>query len=576
MRPTPHLLLFILWCLTGPVAAAALTVQVDGVKGEHLKNVLAFLEIAREKDRPGLTEGRIRRLHAQAPGQIRQALEPFGYYRVQVQDQLTREPEGWLARYHVDPGPAVLITKVDLELTGQGRSDEALVKVLQRLPLRQGQALEHARYEQAKRTLQEAAASRGYLDARFAEHSVRVSLDPYQAVVELHFATGRRYQFGEVRFLQQAYSEQFLARYLPFHPGDPYSARSLLALQKVLSDSDRFNTVEVTPLVDEARDDRVPVQVRLVAKKRDLYKAGLGYGTDTGPRVSLGWERRRVNRSGHRGGVDIKVSSELSSIEGHYLIPLQRPASDQLKFTGGVARENTKTRLSQTVTLGASRSTRRGQWRENLSLTYQQEHFEVAGQNQTDQLLMPGVSWSVSRADDPVYPRRGLGLSLDLRAALDKVFSDTSFLRARADGKVVRGLGSDYRVLARAAAGAALVGRVEDLPGSQRFYAGGDQSVRGYALDALGPKDDQGLVTGGRYLLVGSLELERRLFGNWSAAVFYDAGNAFNSLNTQIKRGAGVGVRWRSPVGLIRVDVASALSEPGHPLRLHVVIGPDL
>ena len=116
----------------------------------------------------------------------------------------------------------------------------------------------------------------------------------------------------------------------------------------------------------------------------------------------------------------------------------------------------------------------------------------------------------------------------------------------------------------------------EDLPPSLRFYAGGDQSVRGYGYRELGPEDSSGVVVGGQYLLEGSIEIERRLTSIWSVAAFYDVGNAFDDIDADLKHGAGVGIRLILPFGRIRMDVASALSDADHPFRIHLTVGADL
>ncbi|MFP5506345.1 MAG: autotransporter assembly complex protein TamA, partial [Gammaproteobacteria bacterium] len=114
-----------------------------------------------------------------------------------------------------------------------------------------------------------------------------------------------------------------------------------------------------------------------------------------------------------------------------------------------------------------------------------------------------------------------------------------------------------------------------ELPASLRFFAGGDQSVRGYDFQELGPRDASGQVIGGKHLVFGSLEYEHRVHGNWGVAAFVDTGNAFNSTHEGLETGAGIGLRWRSPIGMVRLDLAAAVSQD-NALRLHFTLGPDL
>ena len=92
----------------------------------------------------------------------------------------------------------------------------------------------------------------------------------------------------------------------------------------------------------------------------------------------------------------------------------------------------------------------------------------------------------------------------------------------------------------------------------------------------MGPENDLDEVIGGRYLAVGSVEYEHMFVQNWGGAIFTDFGNALNSWSDPLEYSVGIGIRWRSPVGLIRVDVASGISDEDKPIGLHIVIGPDL
>ncbi|WP_273270662.1 BamA/TamA family outer membrane protein, partial [Methylophaga sp.] len=143
-------------------------------------------------------------------------------------------------------------------------------------------------------------------------------------------------------------------------------------------------------------------------------------------------------------------------------------------------------------------------------------------------------------------------------------------------GKLIQAFGENSRFITRGSIGATEVSDFERLPSSLRFFTGGDNSIRGFDYQSLGPENSEGDVVGGRYLAVGSVELEHMFLKDWGAAVFSDFGNAFNSFSDPIEYSVGVGIRWRSPVGLIRVDLAKGLSEKDEPIALHIVIGPDL
>jgi translocation and assembly module TamA len=571
------LLLVVTVIASAPAGAQALEVVVEGVTGELLQNVRAFLSIERERKQPVISERRVRRAHAQAPEEIRRALQPFGYYRPRIEAELQHSEGVWVARYAIEPGPPVRIRALDLRIIGAGAEDPEFELLRDRFPIRQGDVLEHERYELAKRELRRLAADRGYLDAELQVQEVQVRLEPYEAQVALHFDTGPRYRFGDVRFEIEALSPAFLERYVPFNPGEPFASEQLFDLQTALLDSDYFAHVEVEAHRELAEEERVPVLVRLEELPRNRYTLGVGYGTDTGARASAGWLRRHVNRRGHRVGTDVEVSELRNRLTGRYLIPGRQPRTDQYALTASWLDDRAGPTESETLLLGSSLTRLRGDgWQETFALTYQRERFTVADETRTARLLMPGLTWARVVADDRIYTTRGWRLLLDLRGAAKDVASDATFAQARAQAAIIRSIGKSGRLIARTDLGVSAVARFTELPVSQRFFAGGDQSVRGFAFQSLGPTDAAGNVVGGRHLVVGSLEYEHRLTGPWSAAIFYDAGNAVNDFPVRLRQGAGLGVRWRSPVGLVRVDVASALDEPGTSLRLHLTIGPDL
>lgn len=558
-------------------ARSALSLILDDPSfTDRLKNRVLGLFGRKDENAEALEEPQIRRLFAEGPDEIREALEPYGYYKPLIRSDLRQEEETWIARYEVDPGPPVRYASVAVEVTGAGANERRFRDILADYPVKQGDVLVHPTWEEGKGRLQSVAFENGYIDADFAVSEVRVEMGSYQANAVLRFETGPRYLFGETRFHQDVLDLDVLRGYVNFKTGEPLDLNKIRELQNALSASPYWSRVEVVTRQEEAQELRVPIDVNLVPSKPMRFSGGLGYGTDTGARASGAWELRRINRHGHRGRVQTIVSEIQQSLELHYEIPGHYPRTDVLSFNGAYDRQNSDTVESETGLLGAQLTRSRGGWRETYSLSYRREDFEVGLDEGISNLLVPGVGFERVKADDRIYSTKGYRLRLSVQGAEESLLSDSSFVQGLVDGKIIRTLGGRHRLIGRTEIGYTGTDEIRELPPRYRFFAGGDRSVRGYAYQALGREDEAGNVIGGEALLVGSLEYEYRFLERWGAAVFFDAGNAFRDFGGSLEQGAGIGLRWRSPIGPIRADVAWALTEPDRPLRFHINIGPDL
>lgn len=563
-------------------AAEKVRVEIDGLPRDLRANVLANLSLQEARGDDDLTEERIRRLHTRSEEEIGLALQPFGYYRPTVQATLERDGDTWVARYVVDPGPPLKVTAEDLQIRGPGSTDAGFTDLARDFPLKQGETLFHPDYEAGKESLNKYAAENGYLDAAFDTNEIRVDLDRYTADVVLHFTTGPRYLFGPVVFHQNFLNPDLLRGYVTFEPGTPLNVDELLRLQDALSDSPYFQRVEVVTRQERAEGLQVPIDVNLTASKPQRWSTGLGYGSDTGPRASVGLELRRINRRGHRGESELRISEIEKSFRASYQIPGPYPRTDVLTFSAGYAQFDPASSESDTALIGVGRTQARGSWREGFSLNFQREEFTVGLDSGTAEMLVPQASWSRVKADDRIYTTHGQRVQVDFRVADDAVLSNVSFLQGKAEAKVIRSFADRFRFISRAQVGYTQTDQFRQLPPSIRFFAGGDQSVRGFAYEDLGERDEAGNVIGGKSLLTASVEVDYRFLERWKflekwgIAAFYDTGNALNSLGSSLEQGAGLGLRWVSPIGPIRADVAFALSEPGTPLRFHFTVGPDL
>ena len=515
-------------------------------------------------------------MHKKAVDEISAALQPYGYYRPVISSNLEKSETGeWQASYNIDPGPPLRIAEFNFVISEEMGQDPEFQQLIEQQALQIGEVFTHLEYESFKSDLAKLASERGYFRAVFTERRVEVDLSEYVARIYLNYDGGPRFDFGEVKLRQDVLRPEFLRRYLPFQQGDPYLLDELIELQQVLNDTDYFQTVEVSPGQVLPDSNQIPIEVALTPRKKNRYQFGLGYGTDTGARTKFGWQKPLINDRGHRFDSELGISELGYSALANYRVPVLNPRTDQVVYSVGQVKEEFEDSESVLRTFGVSLNHRRGEWRESLSINYQQEDFVVGDESGDSTLLIPGVSWSRTWGGNFINVLDGLRFDISLRGADEGFVSDTDFAQVTANLKFITSLNSTNRIIARGGIGSTSTQEFEQLPSSIRFFAGGSQSVRGYAYQSLGPTDDDGEVIGGRYLLTGSIEFEHALNDKWGVALFYDIGNAIDDFGDELERGAGFGVRWKSPVGPVRVDLANSISDD-QSWRLHINIGPDL
>ena len=271
------------------------------------------------------------------------------------------------------------------------------------------------------------------------------------------------------------------------------------------------------------------------------------------------------------------MSKVIQALVVEYRKPLTDPRSEWLSYTAGLTAEDTDTSKSEEARVGVRRSKRMSRdWMRTLALDLTYDRYDIGGVEDSSRLVLPAVLYDHKRADRDIFPTRGRRLSLELRGTAEFIGSSTTFLQAIVSGRIVRSLNEDSRLLARATFGLTAKSDFDELPPFVRFFAGGDDSVRGFGFETLGPVDDAGNVIGGSNLLVASIEYEHRLRGNFLWAAFVDAGNAFDGTDVDPAVGAGLGLKWLSPLGPLRFYLAHPLNKSDRDVRLHIRLGPDL
>lgn len=520
----------------------------------------------------------LRRFARSAERSALKALQALGYYHGRIRSEVVEEGDKAVLRLHIEQGEAVRLRSVEIRVEGEATRLKNFRQPDSPL-LRPGVALNHGVYEDAKRLIRNQALRYGFFEGEFVEQTLSIDPEAGFADIRLIYRSGPRYRFGAISFSGDTpFEDDLLQRLVPFKAGEGYDSDRIGELNRALVATNYFSDVRVDAAPEHAVERSIPVQVQLQARKPRTLAAGLGYSTDVGPRLRGNWTRHWRGEQGHRLGADFEFSSPRQSLSTWYEIPLDPPLVESLRFSTGYQKENLVDTDSERFTLGTQwQHQPEYEWQRIFSLRWEKENYRAGDDEGRSTLLLPGIAFSRLHSDSKVDPSRGYRLQMDFSGAHEGLLSDTDLLHADLQAKGLITVGAGHRVLARAQLGGIATNAFERIPPSLRFFTGGDQSVRGYDYQTLSPRDSEGERVGGRYLVVGSLEYQYPLLERWRLATFVDHGNAIDGFSDPLQTGVGLGVRWISPVGPIRLDLAHALdSDEGSNFRIHFSMGPEL
>ncbi len=553
-----------------PVCAAPVTYDVRGVKGELLDNVEYYLAAL-----PAIDSQRVEGREKKITEAIRKSLQAVGYYSPKINFKYPAEKSHTL-QVEIEPGKPVKVRQIQVELHDDAQKDADFLKILSSLDLETGAVLHHGKYENIKRRLKTLAATHGYFDAKIVRSDVQVY--PRDEVADIHivFNSGHRYRFGAIN-IDGIPQTKLIQPLLRFKQGDAYDTRKLAELSQSLSQTRYFQVVDVHPQISLAEDYRIPVTVHLEKKKPNQMETGLGFSTDEGPRVQWNWERPWVNDYGHRFSSQIKIAQTTQTVDFSYRIPNKNPIDDyyQVQTTyENVAQDDTR---SQKIETGLHYwTTLMGQWQRDYFFKTAYEKYEQGEDSGNSLLFMPGASITRVRSKGGIDPYWGDLQTVSVMFSDPLWASDTRFVKVWGRTKWLRTYASNHRFIFRAEQGALLWGNLSEIPASQRFFTGGDQTVRGFGYETISPIDSSGQLSGALNTTAGSLEYNYQIAPKWRIATFVDVGTATNDYQDPWKIGTGIGGRWLTPVGQLRFDLAFGVSEQSVPFRLHFALGPEL
>jgi translocation and assembly module TamA len=567
-----HILVGLLCCLISlPIFAQETSLfTVTGVTGDVQKNVESRLTVLQKGLEEEISQNEMKSFSKKAPDEIREALKPFGYFYPRISNKPNYINGVTKIEFRIDPGPPLYITKIFLEVSGEGKNNSVLQKALTDFPLKPREILDTSLYDKFKKQLFNTALEEGYLQAYFVQQEIRINLTKKTCFIILELNTGPRYYFGPLSFSKTPLKNSLLKRYAPFQTGDPFSSQQLVDLQNLLLGSNYFQSVSIGDTRPQPDTQSIPVDVNLNMKKRKEFLWGIGFGTDTGPRMTTGANLRYVNSEGHYINSLLVLSPVQSSLQAGYFIPGENPTTDKYSLNASITNNKPPAGESRVEQFGVNQiKLLDNNWQRIIYLNEEFEQYKFNSDDipHTSYLLIPGIRLSNTYANDRIFPTQGNRFSFRLEGSPFSGISSNQFIQTEIQDKFITHFTDNDRLILSGDAGYSAVHNLDLFPLSHYFYAGGTQSVRGYPYQGLGP---------GRYLLTTSVEFQQKIYGKWYGAVFYDAGNAANNLNTPLMRSTGIGIVWASPIGTMELTIAKALSLPDQPNRIQFTMGADL
>lgn len=504
------------------------------------------------------------------------ALQPYGYYSPEISVQ-----SGPPLQVSIILGEPVLIESIDLQVLDTEGQPIVPTPYCQDFSLHGGDIFDHDLYENAKKAVLSQAIHAGYLNAYFSEHRVEIDSETHQAFITLHLSLGEIYRFGEVDYSASKLSTCLLDRYLNFVPGEVYAPEKILKLQNLLYQSNYFCSVNIQPQLSE-ESPVVPIHVELKDAKPNQYIIGAGYGTDTGIRGKLGWNRRYLNSLGHRFAATAQLSQIYHKVEADYIIPGPRPATDFIKVKGAYYQDTYSDKISRLREVGISQEREIHRWKRRLSAFYVQESYHAFENNlkTVSHLISPEIAMIQTVRNDPAAPTHGRRIEVIVRGGADPSSSDPSFIQAYVQFRWLHQITETTKGLLRTEAGFTAPFDVSRIPLSQRFYAGGDLSIRGYGYRML-PEEinpiGKHLPPGAPYLGIISAEIGKTIKAPFGMFGFIDAGNAYRRVAiNQTVVGTGLGVEYQTRLGPIKFAIAKPLMKTSNSWRIHASVGPEL
>ncbi|MEZ9125028.1 autotransporter assembly complex family protein [Vibrio splendidus] len=538
--------------------------KVKGLNKTLTENVELYLEALADVPASQLSKKKIAK-------RIENALNPYGYYHPQLDIELN-DPDN--ITLNIDSGSVMRIAGSDVKVSGKASKDDEFIKILNQSKLDSGLPLSHLEYDKTKQAIFSLAKRKGYFDGKFIESRIEVIPSDNIANIHLHFCSGPRYKFGSVSVPQNGVEPIRIERIPTFKQGDDFDTIKLGQLQSDLSDTLWFRSVVVHSEFNHLDNSlEVPIEIIAESSSRDIVQVGGGYSTDLGFRASLNWLKPWYNRRGHSFETQTYLSEQEQSLQLGYKIPTEKVTTDYF----GIQFESKRIDHRDTKSFSNDLKFERywqldSDWQSTIYVKYLHEQYRQASEEEQSQLFLPGISFSqVDRKNDQLELNHRHIYSIEYSDP--SLFSDSRLLRLEGNSVVSWDISDEQKLHFRSNVGINIAKSLSDVPSSLRYFAGGDGNLRGYGYESISPRDENGELTGARYMLTAGIEYQHQVYRSIWLGAFLDVGDAFDQ-QADWKRGTGVSLIWNSQLMPVKLDFAYGLDAPeGDEFRIHFSLG---
>lgn len=583
MRPCYCILLLCFLLTAGFVSANDntqyhITSQDDSLRSEVKKNVILYLNdfSAPDTDNLAYWEKLVKR-------QVNQALQALGYYDSKINLTIDNSTVETKITIDIAMGYPIVIRQSNFQMIGSGASFKPFVTQRNSYPLVVGSKLDHGSYRAAKTAMMDIARAYGFFDAKWLKHKVAVDLETQTANIELSFDTGSRYQFGNINIAQTHASNDIIHAMAPFHMGDNFTSSAIANYNIALNQSRYFTSVQAIPALPNPLTKRIDINVTAVNRPRNIVEVSAGFTSDLGERGRLKWVKPWINRYGHSLESEIKLNQQEQSVTNNYKVPHGDPNLDYTNYVLGwrhTSNFNDTSNRYRKYSLQWQRHQQiTDQWKRILLLKYEREKDDTQSATRTH--LIPGFSYIRERRIGGITPNWGDRQFVQVEVS-DKAWgSQSSFYKLSLRSNWLRQFNKTHQILLKFDAGYINASDINDVPISMRFFAGGDNNLRAYDYNSVSPLDSDNKSRGALTQLLGTIEYSYPVKDKWRLAIFHDVGTVGDKFLENKYSDAGIGIRWETPVGLVRLDFAKGLQSSevnrfDKPFNISFAIGLDL